>query len=803
MTVIPLHPRAGSIRSVVPASPSSTGGVVAVRGPHGPRPGALAPEASDGTRGPRPGGAGPGESIDAAGPSAERAPAWASALEQLLYGSTSIGAEVPPRVELLGALLALAEAQRSKVLLPLPGLPAEVAIVRRGASALVSLYHTDASPDVLVLDRRVPLRALIDTTASALEVELDDEPEARVATLGARLVARAAECAITPTDDAGLSATRRLGGALEDPGERQPLAFGFDAAIFESDGGAQSAVSHADVHAMLFGGQLWAWVRGRKIPLARGPILLVVQRMVSAVRALVDAADESRALHVRLRSGAFVIAVRREKSGEVALTLGGDEDGAVTVPALDDRRAALPILRLASELLRAVVSVDRSQARNLRIRGMQSEVRRLRRAIASSPPPSFVNDDPDRLRTTREREITGHGATASPAAHLRFTKRWSVALDGLDAPSTFLCGDRLVVATERRLVAIGRDRGEILWQHEAPSAGAFLAGTNVVRVRSDGLVEMREVHTGEAVLGTKLAPRVGGTPLGLYAGQGSIPPTAVVCEGRDRLAAIDLRTGELRWRFVNRGAGAFRLRREGRVLLVVGGDATVHALDVVTGEVCWRWVGSGRHCLTPLVLGETAIVVGGEPGRGEATLVGLDLFSGVERHRTQLGAPIAAAPSAVHGQVLVATTGPRRGALSLHDPESGEAVFSVADPGVGAGGGVLALDRTLFVNASDGRLTALDTTNGRTRWITPLASSPSDDVPRRLTPILRSGALFVPQATVHVVRPSDGRPIGNPLPCDLVPDTLLVDERGWVFVGEESGHLSALAPEARLTLVKG
>ena len=51
----------------------------------------------------------------------------------------------------------------------------------------------------------------------------------------------------------------------------------------------QNVVVAADVHAMLFGGSLWAWVRGRRIPLSRGPILLPVQRMVTAVRALVEA----------------------------------------------------------------------------------------------------------------------------------------------------------------------------------------------------------------------------------------------------------------------------------------------------------------------------------------------------------------------------------------------------------------------------------------------------------------------------------------------------------------------------------
>lgn len=741
-----------------------------------------------------------------------------SGLARLLYGPAAPTGELPPLTDLLGALLSLADGQRRKALLPLSGLPAELAIVRRGQSALVSFYHTDASPEVLVLDRRVPLRGLVDAAAAALEEELPNETDPRARAIAVRLVARAADAEVVPEADSGLSATRRTGGAVDDPGERHPLAFGFEAAIFPSTDlslpgdrayadrtpeASREPVSHADVHAMLFTGQLWAWVRGRRIPLSRGPIVLVAQRMISAVRALADAAEDGRALHVRLRSGAFVIAVRREKTGEVALTLGSDDDGIVTVPALDDRRAGLPILRLASDLLRALVSVDRSQARNLRVRALRDEVRRLRTAIATVAPNGFVNGDPDRLRAVHPSDPSSPGSVPSiGGAQLRFGKRWSVALDGLDAPSTFLCGDRLVVATERRVVAIDRDRGEILWQHETPAAAAFLAGTNVVRVRTDGVVEMREVHTGEVVIRTKLAPRTGGAPLGLYAGSASIPPTAIVCEGRDRLAAIDLRTGELRWRFANRGAGAFRLRREGRVLLVVGGDATVHALDVVTGEVCWRWVGQGRFCLTPIVIGDTAVCLAGEPGRGDATLVGLDLFTGALRFETALGAPAAAAPIAVGKRVLVATTGPRRGGLSLFSVEDGTAVFSVPDPGFGAGGGVLALDRSLLVNAPDGKLSALDLSTGAVRWTSVLASSVEGDVPRKLTPILRNGAVFVPQATIHVVRPADGRPIGAPLPCDLVPDSLIVDERGWVFVGEESGHLVALAPEARLVLLK-
>ena len=75
------------------------------------------------------------------------------------------------------------------------------------------------------------------------------------------------------------------------------------------------------------------------------------------------------------------------------------------------------------------------------------------------------------------------------------------------------------------------------------------------------------------------------------------------------------------------------------------------------------------------------------------------------------------------------------------------------------------------------------------------------DQPRRLEPVLRSGALFVPQHQVHVVRPRDGELIGT-IPSDLIPDLIRVDERCDVYVAEESGHLAAFGAAPRLCLVK-
>jgi hypothetical protein len=67
--------------------------------------------------------------------------------------------------------------------------------------------------------------------------------------------------------------------------------------------------------------------------------------------------------------------------------------------------------------------------------------------------------------------------------------------------------------------------------------------------------------------------------------------------------------------------------------------------------------------------------------------------------------------------------------------------------------------------------------------------------------VLRSGALFVPQTSVHVLRPGDGTILGR-VETDLVPDLVRVDERCDVIVAEESGHVSAFAAGPKLSVVK-
>ncbi len=729
-------------------------------------------------------------------------PAPLGPLAEALWGDARERPPLPPLADLLSASISLATGRRRKALLPMAEEPAELALVRRGDDVLVSCYATGAAPEVWLLDRRVPLRRLLESCgraarAAAASLSSDTEREVTV-----RLAERVETVQIAD-DLEPPRAVQRRGGALEDPGDDAPLAFGFEASIAPCPMGGSEASARADLHALLFEGSLWVWARGHRIQLARGPIMLAAQRMVAAVRALVEASEADRGANVRLRSGGFHVGVRLDR-GAVAVTLGTDGGSTVTVPALGLADAALPVLRLASDLVRALVAADRTQSRNLRVRAFREEVRRLRRDIRERERnDGFVNRDPDRLRASTPPEVTEPPRTAaSPQpGRLRFSERWSAEVAELDATSTFFCGDRLVVASPRRAVALSRDDGGVLWVREGTGGSAWMVGRTLLRLSPDGAVELCDVRDGEPYATARVAPRVGPAVV-LGAGGRTLPPIAVIAEAESRLCALDLRTGEPLWRFTARAGSALRLRRVGRVLLVVSGDAVLSALDVASGEIVWRFTDKSRFCFAPAVCRDVVVAAGGESSARSGTLYGIDLYTGEPRWRRRMHGAPAAAPFAAGTTAAIAIGGARNGSLATFEPATGELRWMAPDPGLGAGGACMAVDRALVVNAPAGRVTALDLDTGEARWARRLSDPVADDVPRRLEPVLRGGALFVPAASVHVLRPSDGASLGAALPCDLVPDLMRVDERGWVYVAEESGQLSAYAPVPQLSLVR-
>lgn len=765
-------------------------------------------------------------------------------LREQLLGDGNAALELPALPDLIAALHALASGMRRKVLLPMRATPVELALVRRGEHVLVDCYGTDGTPELLLREREIELRALLDACARASRKYAAAMPERAAAAGLEQLAARLSGTAVDPDAYAQLGALRCSGGSLDSPGPDVPLAFGFTAEIVPSSDPAAEALAFDDVHALLFSGSLWAFAGGRRLTVVEGPIALAVQRMVAAVRALCDAWQAERNVHVRLRSADFWVAVRRERGGSVALTLGGGRAEAVTWPALGVREAALPILRLASDLMRKLVAADRRQSHNLRLSALRAEIRALRNIIrARERVQSFENRDPDRLRLsspdaapseklpTAERGSTPTptptpptialerspqvralqaigvpsapvvAAAPQPAAALRYTERWSAEVDGLDASAVYLCGDRLVVATQKLTLALARGTGSVLWTQPSAGATTMLAGRTLLRRLPDGELALHDVEDGHVYASTRVWGRGGSEQSGLYAASTSFPPLAILADARPALSAIDLRTGQPRWRFRLHGQGVPQLARNGRVLCVTSGDGTVDALDLATGEAVWRFGERVRFCVKPLVCRDVVIAVAGEPRGGAGAVFGIDLYSGKRLWQRELPAAPSCDPVDAGSVAIVPVGRSRQAKLIALDPQRGTVRWREADPGLDNGGQALAIDRLLIVNTPAGKVHALEIETGASVWSRALSNPLTDDVPRQLEPRLRQGALFVPSAQLHVLRPHDGSTLGQP-GCDLVPDCLRVDERGWFYVAEESGHLRAYGAAPHLSLVK-
>jgi hypothetical protein len=190
-------------------------------------------------------------------------------------------------------------------------------------------------------------------------------------------------------------------------------------------------------------------------------------------------------------------------------------------------------------------------------------------------------------------------------------------------------------------------------------------------------------------------------------------------------------------------------------------------------------------------------------GSNSWKLFHIDPWSGSVRFSVPLeDRPVVGQAPLVTADAVVVPIRDRSGVgARAFDRATGELVWEQATGLAAPTTAWLAVDDAIIANSGSGVLLCLDARSGALRYNHVFSRSTGGDQPRRLEPVLRSGALFVPQQEVHVMRPRDGEVIGT-LPCDLVPDLLRVDEQCGVYVAEESGHVAAFGAAPRLSIVK-
>jgi hypothetical protein len=720
----------------------------------------------------------------------------------------------------LGAAVAsLCARPRGKAIVRMYDEPWELCVERISASAAaLSVYRGGSEPAVAVYDRIVPFAEVVASLREAI-VEMISRRAAPPALL-VELAATEETLAVVsaPHCEEAPSPSAKPVKVVLDPS--QTVSLGAEFSMREGTlPDAEPTVERTDLHALLFRGRLRAEIRGRSVDLGEGHPFLLAERFVAIVRQTLDAWERGAAHHVRAELGSILVGIRLEPDGALALTLGAarrNDDRAVsTFPALTVPEVVNGAVAFARALARAILRRDRSQARNLRLTALRRQVREtadlLREACKDD---ALVNPSPESYRAFLssgpkdglQRPDRDPLPPIVAPARLRYSLRWRALVPGIDLRATFLCGDRLVVGGAAETFCLDRSTGEVLWRAPTERATSVVTPCGVARLHADGELSVHDFGTGEVTLRSWLAPRTGGPPAGAVVNVPGLPRLLILTEGERHLVAIDLSSGEPRWRFTFGKKGTLRLKRAGRLLYFTSGDTALTALDVLTGEVIWRARDRLRFRGAP-VLDHDALfaVAGGVHSR--AHLFSVDAFSGRVRWMSPLSEDgsvltLEGPPFPVHGAVVCAIRDRQGIKLAAWDRESGAPKWQTSGYVAPAGTSWLAVDHLLIGNAPTGELVAIESGSGATRYRHRLGPVLETDVPRRLEPVLRSGALFVPHADVPIVRPQDGSTLGSVGSCEVIPDLLRVDERCDVYVAEESGHLASFAAGPRLSLVR-
>lgn len=722
--------------------------------------------------------------------------------------------------DLAWALCELARASSGKRIVRFYEDAWELCVERAGADATLSVYRGGAEPTVLVYDRPVVFREMLDSVVDAID-----------ATLG-----RAAK---TPAVHADLAEVRRAlevargEGAVEDDvaaGEREEVAIdvdrdspiGFSAEFTmrtrpnEATGDLEQRVERADLHALLVRGRMRAEVRGRSLDLGVAYPFLFAERVLDLSRRALDSWERGQPFFARVDAAGVMIGLRTTATDAppAALTLtpaAGAVNGpsVATFPELSLFDVVEAVLAFGRALVRAIVRRDRSQGANLRLGAFRRDLRAVGDALREvRRQDARINPSPESYRAfAQNTRVVRDSAPPPLGTKLRYAQRWRALVPGIDLRATFLCGDRIVIGAALETFCLDRSTGELLWRKTTSRAASVVTPAGLARIGSDGQIALHDWISGEVTLRTWIAPRVSGPCAGAVVSTAGLPRLLIVTEGERHLVALDLTNGEARWRYAwGRASGAssaLRLKRAGKLLYVASGDSALTAVDVQTGSVVWRVRDRLRFHSAPTVDNDALFAIAGGAASA-ASLHAIDPYSGHVTWTARLpsspctveGAPLLA------GSTVTAAIRDRRGLrLAAFDRATGEPVFHT-DPIAPIGTSWLPVDDVLVGNTPNGEVVAIDTARGNVRWRHVLGRSNDSDVPRKLEPVLRSGALFVPHVDVHVFRPSDGSHLAQIGPCDAIPDLLRVDERCDVYVAEESGHMVAFGAGPRLSLVK-
>jgi len=683
----------------------------------------------------------------------------------------------------------------------------EIGLEPDSDDVLATVYRCGPRPEVAIHERRVSLAALREGVLEALAETVASIPNATAASLRSAQRALGATWPSVEHHPAARARSRVQSETVDGLELAVSADFRISGPPPASLEGAPQQLERADLHSLLVQGCGQITVRGKRVQLGTLHPFLCAERLLALAEEVLDAWQTGRPLFRRVEVGHSRIGVRRGPGdGPLTLTVRavGDakQDRTLSFPAVTAPTLVRIAVGFARALAVAFVAHDPSQSANLRLTALGAGADALEeRLVGAESDDSLTNPEPETYRSYAPHRRSQGTGKWSHGGKMNLVPRWVATIPQIDLRATFLCGDRLLVGSTRETACIHRSSGTLAWRLNTQPAVSVVTPVGLARIHPEGRVVLHDIESGMVRFTTHVAPRVGGGATGAVVHTPALPKLLVVTENDRQITALDLVTGDVRWRYTARQAGDYRVRRAGKLLLVTGGDSALVALDTTTGEVVWRLRGRLPFTAGLAVDHDAGFAVAGT-ANAPGVLHHFDPWSGTLRWSSDLEERhVPGQPPLVTPEAVIVPSRDRRGVgARAFDRTTGESLWSHA-PGLAAPTSAwLAVDQSIVANSASGALLCLEASTGRLRYNHVFTRQVDADQPRRLEPVLRNGALFVPQHQVHVVRPGDGEIIGT-APTDLIPDLLRVDERCDIYIAEESGHLAAFSVAPRLTLV--
>jgi len=198
---------------------------------------------------------------------------------------------------------------------------------------------------------------------------------------------------------------------------------------------------------------------------------------------------------------------------------------------------------------------------------------------------------------------------------------------------------------DAKLYAVDATTGQRVWTFSTESyvnGGPAVADDRVAIAGCDGLVYALDAATGQPAATVEIGHPNSGT-VALHDGK------ALIGHYGNAFVGVDLRRGEIDWTYEYRAFPFFSsAATDGRVAVFGGRDRHVHAVDLATGELRWRYEAGGQVDSSPVIVGDR-VIVGSDDGRVHL----IDLRKGAAVWTYDVGESIVSSPALAGRWVVI------------------------------------------------------------------------------------------------------------------------------------------------------